>query len=137
MNSPKYDTEDCWALRHKAHDLIESGTKVVSLSVSPNIDTNPLPSHGSTPLNPTVSMIFTEEFLVNPSQLIGPSDTTVWVHLLRNCATMVAPINYSLSSPFLIGSALVDPQFLIRDMDCLIINPAPQQATKLIDYWGM
>lgn len=30
MNSPGHDTDDCWALRHKAQDLIDNGTLAIS-----------------------------------------------------------------------------------------------------------
>lgn len=62
MNSPRYDTNNYWTLRHKIHDLVDNRTISVSTPVTENNGTKPLASHAAVSSGLTVNMISIEEF---------------------------------------------------------------------------
>lgn len=133
MDTPRHDTEDCWALRHKVHDLIENGTIAVSTPISQNIKTNPVPTHATGPSNLVVNMISMDKFSSDPSQLIGPLGPLVRVHLMKDLTPLVAPVNYSPSNPLVIGGPNpTSRQSLSQIMAHLTISSAPQAAWKPI-----
>ncbi|XP_027169433.1 uncharacterized protein LOC113769160 [Coffea eugenioides] len=65
--SPGHTTGNCWALKHKIQDMIDSGDILLRRKGEhgPNVSKNPLPEHGS-----TVGVIIADEDFVDPSQYI-------------------------------------------------------------------
>ncbi|XP_027156469.1 uncharacterized protein LOC113757311 [Coffea eugenioides] len=65
--SPGHITGNCWALKHKIQDMIDSGDILLRRKgeQGPNVSKNPLPEHGS-----TVGVIIADEDFVDPSQYI-------------------------------------------------------------------
>ncbi|XP_027075870.2 uncharacterized protein [Coffea arabica] len=65
--SPGHTTGNCWALKHKIHDMIDSEDILLRKKgeQGPNVSKNPLPEHGS-----TVGVIIADEDFVDPSQYI-------------------------------------------------------------------
>ncbi|XP_027077130.1 uncharacterized protein [Coffea arabica] len=65
--SPGHTTGNCWALKHKIQDMIDSGDILLRRKgeQGPNVSKNPLPEHGS-----TVGVIIADEDFVDPSQYI-------------------------------------------------------------------
>nr|XP_027067607.1 uncharacterized protein LOC113693243 [Coffea arabica] len=65
--SPGHTTGNCWALKHKIQDMIDSGDILLRRKgeQGPNVSKNPLPKHGS-----TVGVIIADEDFVDPSQYI-------------------------------------------------------------------
>lgn len=123
MDSPGDDTDNCWALRHKIQDLIKNETIAVAPPVSQNIATKPLHAHTVGPSNSTVNKISTEEFLGDPSQLIGPPGTLVLFHLVKSTPlwslhyiTFVEPVHHRWSytyEPTVSGSEYGPAHYLL------------------------
>ncbi|XP_071921398.1 uncharacterized protein [Coffea arabica] len=65
--SPGHTTGNCWALKHKIQDMIDSGDILLRRKgeQGPNVSKNPLPKHGS-----TVGVIIPDEDFVDPNQYI-------------------------------------------------------------------
>nr|XP_027067806.1 uncharacterized protein LOC113693472 [Coffea arabica] len=65
--SPGHTTGNCWALKHKIQDMIDSGDILLRRKgeQGSNVSKNPLPEHGS-----TVGVIIADEDFVDPSQYI-------------------------------------------------------------------
>nr|XP_027124338.1 uncharacterized protein LOC113741048 [Coffea arabica] len=65
--SPGHTTCNCWALKHKIQDMIDSGDIVLRRKgeQGPNVSKNPLPEHGN-----TVGVIIADEDCVDPTQYI-------------------------------------------------------------------
>nr|XP_027069697.1 uncharacterized protein LOC113694957 [Coffea arabica] len=65
--SSGHTTGNCWALKHKIQDMIDSGDILLRRKgeQGPNVSKNPLPEHGS-----TVGVIIADEDFVDPSQYI-------------------------------------------------------------------
>ncbi|XP_071913977.1 uncharacterized protein [Coffea arabica] len=63
--SPGHTTGNCWALKHKIQDMIDSGDILLRKKgeQGPNVSKNPLPEHGS-----TVGIIIADEDFIDPSQ---------------------------------------------------------------------
>lgn len=69
-----HSTEDCWPLKNKIQDLIDS--KILTFSEEkPNIKTNPLPNHDG----PTVSVVIEEE----------PAEPVKWVDEVKTLLSVV------------------------------------------------
>lgn len=60
MDAPDHDKDKCWSLKHKVHDLLESGQIVIDPPTSRDINQNPLPAHLS---NPLIQMISTDYYV--------------------------------------------------------------------------
>lgn len=67
-----HDTEQCWTLRNKVQDLIDSRSIKLEETAAPNVTTNPLPNH-------QVNMITKEKEAWDsyPQRFIGPPGTVV------------------------------------------------------------
>ncbi|XP_071923339.1 uncharacterized protein [Coffea arabica] len=65
--SPSHTTGNCWALKHKIQDIIDSGDILLRRKgeQGPNVSKNPLPEHGS-----TVGVIIADEDFIDPTQYI-------------------------------------------------------------------
>ncbi|XP_071926092.1 uncharacterized protein [Coffea arabica] len=74
--SPGHTTGNCWALKHKIQDMIDSGDILLRRKgeQGPNVSKNPLPEHGS-----TVGVIIADEDFVDPSQYIVDETEVVGV----------------------------------------------------------
>jgi len=49
--APGHDTQDCWTLKHKIQNMIDSGEIVVKAPEQPNVNNNPLPQHNAEGVN--------------------------------------------------------------------------------------
>lgn len=60
--APGHDTQDCWSLKHKIQNLIDSGEIVIASPDQPNVQANPLPQHKEENVN-TISSESTDSSL--------------------------------------------------------------------------
>nr|XP_027066765.1 uncharacterized protein LOC113692545 [Coffea arabica] len=74
--APGHSTTNCWALKHKIQDMIESGDIVLRRreEQGPNVSKNPLPTHKD-----TVGVITIDEEIEEPTQFIIDEAETVRV----------------------------------------------------------
>lgn len=49
--APGHDTKDCWTLKHKIQNMIDSGEIVVKAPEQPNVNNKPLPQHNAEGVN--------------------------------------------------------------------------------------
>ncbi|XP_027170334.1 uncharacterized protein LOC113770147 [Coffea eugenioides] len=65
--SPGHITGNCWILKYKIQDMIDSGDILLKRKgeQGPNVNKNPLPEHGS-----TVGVIIADENFIDPTQYI-------------------------------------------------------------------
>ncbi|XP_027168552.1 uncharacterized protein LOC113768407 [Coffea eugenioides] len=65
--SPYHTTGNCWVLKHKIQDMIDSGDILLRRNgeQGPNLSKNPLPEHGS-----TVGVIIADGDFIDPTQYI-------------------------------------------------------------------
>ncbi|XP_027158321.1 uncharacterized protein LOC113759941 [Coffea eugenioides] len=74
--APGHSTANCWALKHKIQDMIESGDIVLRRrdEQGPNVSKNPLPTHKD-----TVGVITVDKEIEEPTQFIMDEAETVRV----------------------------------------------------------
>lgn len=95
MNTVGQNTNNCWAHWYKIQDLIDNGIIAVAPPAAQDIGTNPLPSYVTSPLGSSVNIFSIEEFPIDQSQLIAPTDITVCVRIMKSNVPLVALVNYS------------------------------------------
>lgn len=89
---------------------MDNGPIAIAPSTAQNINANPLPSHTTGPSDSSINVVSVKEFPIDPSRLIALACTIVCVYIMKSDTPLVAPVNYSLANPFIIGEpASVSP----------------------------